>query len=483
MRITNGIIMNNALYNINNNKVTYDKLSTQMMTKKKIQRPSEDPIVAVRALRLRSTYAEVCQYLEKNIPDAESWMKATSEALESINSVIEDITYYCNQGVNDYNNVEERDALKTTLIELKQQIFADGDADLNARTIFTGYKTDTTLTFQNDENDTQYTIKQTIKADDVDNMNRIAGLSTNSIITADQRNITNINFHVVKLAYDNLDSIGNITMTNPDGTTSTIAVTTRSKEAYEAAGNSVYTAVNTGVVFIPETGELLLSDDVYDSVVNGGVLSTEYDKTGFNKGDLRPEHYFDCTNITKGVDYVSADQEINYTINFNQTIKVNTQARDVLTHSIARDLDEMIYSLQAAIDADAKIQKLQSQLNTAPDDATKDQINTMIKAAELEKSYAEENMGLAFSKGISNYQGHQQTLNNELADLGARMIRLSLNEERLGTHKLNITEQMITNETVDVSVVAVELKDASEIYDASLQAASKLLQNSLLNFL
>ncbi|MDE6208112.1 MAG: hypothetical protein K2M73_00330 [Lachnospiraceae bacterium] len=483
MRITNGIIMNNSLYNINNNKVVYDKLSTQMMTKKKIQRPSEDPIVAVRALRLRSTYSEICQYLEKNVPDARSWMKATNDALESINNVLEDITYYCNQGVNDYNTVDEREALKTTLIQLKKQIFADGDADLNSRTIFTGYKTDSTLTFQNDENDTQYNIKQTIKADDVDNMNRISGISTNTIYTADQRDVTNISFNVVKLAYDSLDSIGNITVTNPDGTTSSITPVTRSKEAYNMAGNSVYTAVTSDVVFIPETGELLLSDDVYKSLINGGELSIEYEKTGFNKGDLRPEHYFDCTNVTKGVDYVSANQEINYTINFNQTIKVNTQARDILTHDLARDLDEIIYSLQAAIDADTKIQKLKSQLTTAGDDVTKDQINSMIKAVELEKGYAEENMGLAFSKGITNYQNHQQDLNNEMADLGARIVRLNLNEERLGTHKLNITEQMVNNETIDVSVVAVELKDASEIYDASLMAASKLLQNSLLNFL
>src|SRR5574344_1956768 len=52
MRITNGIMINNSLNNINNNKQLYDNLNTQLSTKKKIQKPSEDPIVAVRALRL-----------------------------------------------------------------------------------------------------------------------------------------------------------------------------------------------------------------------------------------------------------------------------------------------------------------------------------------------------------------------------------------------------------------------------------------------
>ena len=36
MRMTNKIMQNNSLYNINNNKELQDKLSTQMSTKKKI---------------------------------------------------------------------------------------------------------------------------------------------------------------------------------------------------------------------------------------------------------------------------------------------------------------------------------------------------------------------------------------------------------------------------------------------------------------
>ena len=54
MRITNKIMQNNNLANINTNKILQDKLSTQMSSEKKISRPSDDPVVAIRALRLRS---------------------------------------------------------------------------------------------------------------------------------------------------------------------------------------------------------------------------------------------------------------------------------------------------------------------------------------------------------------------------------------------------------------------------------------------
>lgn len=59
MRITNKIMQKNNLSNINTNKVLQDKLSTQMSTQKKINRPSEDPVIAIRALHLRSNVTEV----------------------------------------------------------------------------------------------------------------------------------------------------------------------------------------------------------------------------------------------------------------------------------------------------------------------------------------------------------------------------------------------------------------------------------------
>lgn len=77
MRITNNIILHNTTSNINGNKVNVNNLNNQMTSQKKIQRPSENPVIAVRSLRLRTTLSEIDQYYENNIPDAESWMKVT----------------------------------------------------------------------------------------------------------------------------------------------------------------------------------------------------------------------------------------------------------------------------------------------------------------------------------------------------------------------------------------------------------------------
>ena len=61
MRITTKVMQNNSLSNINTNKKLQDKLNTQMATEKKINRPSDDPVVAIRALRLRTNVSQITQ--------------------------------------------------------------------------------------------------------------------------------------------------------------------------------------------------------------------------------------------------------------------------------------------------------------------------------------------------------------------------------------------------------------------------------------
>ena len=91
MRITNNIILHNTTGNINGNKVNVNNLNNQMTSQKKIQRPSENPVIAVRSLRLRTTLSEIDQYYENNIPDAESWMKVTETALANMKTILTDI--------------------------------------------------------------------------------------------------------------------------------------------------------------------------------------------------------------------------------------------------------------------------------------------------------------------------------------------------------------------------------------------------------
>ena len=62
MRVTNNMIMSNTKININGNKTNVNTLNNQMTSQKKISRPSDDPVIAIRALRLRSSLSQINQY-------------------------------------------------------------------------------------------------------------------------------------------------------------------------------------------------------------------------------------------------------------------------------------------------------------------------------------------------------------------------------------------------------------------------------------
>ena len=58
MRVTNQMITNNSLRNMQTSTRKLDDLTLQLTSGQKIQRASEDPVVAVRALKLRNRNKE-----------------------------------------------------------------------------------------------------------------------------------------------------------------------------------------------------------------------------------------------------------------------------------------------------------------------------------------------------------------------------------------------------------------------------------------
>lgn len=151
MRITNQMMTNSMLGHINGNKRNMSKLESQYSSGKKIQRPSDDPIIAVRALKLRSNLTELSQYVEKNIPDAESWMEVTESAMDNMNDIIRAMNTYCVQGSSDTLTAKERTNILQNLTQLKEQIYQEGNSQYAGRYVFTGYKTDKPLIYTSGE--------------------------------------------------------------------------------------------------------------------------------------------------------------------------------------------------------------------------------------------------------------------------------------------------------------------------------------------
>jgi flagellar hook-associated protein 3 FlgL len=144
MRITNNMLINNMLNNLNNNLNRMNKYQNQLATGKKISLPSDDPIVASRALKLRTDVAEIQQY-KRNVDDANSWMDITETTLGQMGNVMHRVRELAVQAANETNTPEDLDKIKQEMGQLKVQMVHLANTTYAGRYIFSGFKTDKAL--------------------------------------------------------------------------------------------------------------------------------------------------------------------------------------------------------------------------------------------------------------------------------------------------------------------------------------------------
>ncbi len=209
MRITNKIMQNNSITNLNTLKILQDRLNTQITTNSKITRPSDDPVVAIRALRLRTDLTEITQYYEKNIPDAKSWLQVTEDALNNTTDILTDMYLNCENSAKGYLEPEDRMKVLENLKALRDEVYASGDADYAGRNIFTGYRTDVRLTFQGDTEIPYHITEQLTK----ESMDSVKYIESGDLLdqgypagTTAETSVDSYEVNRIRLAYKDLDA-------------------------------------------------------------------------------------------------------------------------------------------------------------------------------------------------------------------------------------------------------------------------------------
>ncbi len=144
MRITNGMMISNMMKNLANNTERMSKYQNQLNTGKKISVPSDDPVVAARALKLRTDVAKVEQY-QKNLGDAQSWLDATDQAMSKLGDVLQRARELTVQGANGTNSEEETQKIALEMKQLRIQVIHMSNSSYAGRYIFSGFKTDQKL--------------------------------------------------------------------------------------------------------------------------------------------------------------------------------------------------------------------------------------------------------------------------------------------------------------------------------------------------
>lgn|SRR5690606_2159289 len=141
MRVTQSMLSNNMLRNLSNSYNNMGTYMDQLTTGKKINRPSDDPVIAVKGMDYRSQLKEVEQY-QRNTNEVHNWMDNSDDALDQATKALQRLRELAVQASNDTYDTGERHNIMEEVEQLKTHLIDIGNTKVNGKYIFNGTKTD-----------------------------------------------------------------------------------------------------------------------------------------------------------------------------------------------------------------------------------------------------------------------------------------------------------------------------------------------------
>ena len=139
MRVTNQMLTNNFLNDMNNNLQNMSKIQSQMTSGKEISKPSDDPMKIARVMQLNTDMNSNKQYNE-NISDASNYLDITDKSLGYVGDVLQRIReLLVSAGKGSYGS-DEKAAIKNEINQSAGQLTQILNTNFDGKYIFGGTK-------------------------------------------------------------------------------------------------------------------------------------------------------------------------------------------------------------------------------------------------------------------------------------------------------------------------------------------------------
>ncbi|TRZ36918.1 flagellar hook-associated protein FlgL [Niallia circulans] len=137
MRVTQSMLSANSLRNISSSYNKLNQLSNQVQTGKKITKPSDDPVVAMKGMYYRSSLSEVEQY-KRNLSELYLWMDNSESSMNQASSGLDRVRELLLQGKTDTNGKDERNAIAEEINQIKEDLVNVANTKVNGKYLFHG---------------------------------------------------------------------------------------------------------------------------------------------------------------------------------------------------------------------------------------------------------------------------------------------------------------------------------------------------------
>lgn len=140
MRVTQNMLTNQSLSNLNNNLNKIKDLDQQLATGKKINKLSDDPVGLSFSLRYKEDLAQNEQF-KSNVDYAKSKINQTENAISEVDDILQRARELTVEGASDTSSVESRNTIAAEIHQLYEQLVDIGNTQFNGEYIFNGQLT------------------------------------------------------------------------------------------------------------------------------------------------------------------------------------------------------------------------------------------------------------------------------------------------------------------------------------------------------
>lgn len=144
MRVTQSMLSNNMLRNLSSSYNKMGKLQDQLNTGKKVNRPSDNPVVAMKGIAYRHQVSKIEQF-KRNVGDVHNWLDSTDAALDNAGQVLNRARELMVNVPTDSLTYDDRQKIVQELKQLRESMHDIANAKVGDKYIFSGTKTGSPL--------------------------------------------------------------------------------------------------------------------------------------------------------------------------------------------------------------------------------------------------------------------------------------------------------------------------------------------------
>lgn len=458
MRVTNKMMTNNFLRNVNTNQNILRTLDNQLTTGKKFHRPSDNPFAVARSMQLYDQINANKQYNE-NIKDTANWLDTTDTALKQASDVFQKVHELLISAGNAGYSEKERLAIKDEINERINEFGQILNTSFDGKYIFGGYngtekpvKVDGGISYKNAKDVLVGDIKEWQKAE-------------------------------VTLKVDVNGTKKDIKITLPDSLDKKDAldlsktINDKFNEAYKKelqaevdAGRMTAEEMNEKVKDFSNTFQVKADNPQNKLVIvaKNGDIDLKIKKVG---------HAEEVINVPK-------TEVID---NGNASIDFSTDDAVKLEHMSGSLKTEI--SPGVVVDYSVSANEIFKFTNTKGEEKDlRDILNSIVnhldgKDEEGNKIDSDEAVGKLLEQDLQDIKDAMDNILTVRSKVGARQNRMESAEEKNKDNNFNLTEILSKTEDIDFTEVTMQFAVAQTVYMASLQASAKILQPSLMDYL